>query len=250
MQILLLNPNMTAAMTIGMAKVARTVASDSVDIVTSTATKGFPYISSRAEALIAGSIVLETIAEHERTADGVIIAAFGDPGLKAAQEQFNLPIVGMAQASIVTASLLGERFSIVTFTPLMSRWYLDSVLDSGLTDRFLGVKTPEAGKLDAFADQSSMETELLSLINKTIDDDGADVVILGGAPLAGMAMRLQSEVDALLLDPISSAISLLESLVRVSDKNAFSRRHSRPVKKTSTGLPEVLARSMSIAVTD
>lgn len=250
MQILLLNPNMTTAMTTSMVQVARAVASDSVNIVPSTATKGFPYISSRAEALIAGSIVLETIAAYEDTADGVIIAAFGDPGLKAAKEQFNLPIVGMAQASIVTAALLGERFSIVTFTPLMSRWYLDSVEDSGLMDRFLGVKTPEADKLDAFAGQSSMETELLRLINKTIDDDGADVVILGGAPLAGMATRLQGQVNALLLDPISSAISLIESLVKVSDKNAFCRRHSRPVKKTSTGLPEALAKSMSIDVTD
>lgn len=227
-----------------MANVAHSIASDNVEIVPVTAPKGFPYISSRAEAQIAGAFALETIAEHEHDVDAVIIAAFGDPGLKAAREQFNLPIVGMAQASIMTAALLGEQFSIVTFTPLMSRWYVDSVEDSGLSGKFLGVRTPDANKLDAFAEQSTMETELLRLVNQSVSEDRADVVILGGAPLAGMASKMQSQVNALLLDPISSAVVLAESLVKVSDKSAFGNRHSRPAFKESTGLSQALTEAM------
>jgi allantoin racemase len=244
MRILLLNPNMSSAMTHIMANVAHSIASDNVEIVPVTAPKGFPYISSRAEAQIAGAFALETIAEHEHDVDAVIIAAFGDPGLKAAREQFNLPIVGMAQASIMTAALLGEQFSIVTFTPLMSRWYVDSVEDSGLSGKFLGVRTPDANKLDAFAEQSTMETELLRLVNQSVSEDRADVVILGGAPLAGMASKMQSQVNALLLDPISSAVVLAESLVKVSDKSAFGNRHSRPAFKESTGLSQALTEAM------
>lgn len=245
MQLLLINPNMSATMTDTMMQVANEVATDGVSVTGITASRGFPYISSRAEAQIAGALVLEMIAEHEHSADAVIIAAFGDPGLQAAREQFNLPIVGMAQAAIVTAAMLGERFSIVTFTPLMSRWYIDSVKSSGHADSFLGVRTPSANKLDAFAEQKSMEVELLRLINLSIDEDGADVVILGGAPLAGMAQRLQSQVSVLLVDPISSAVVLADALAKVSDKNAFSRRHSRPAAKSSTGLSPALSDAIS-----
>lgn len=231
-------------MTNTMATVAHSFASDNVEIIPVTATKGFPYISSRAEAQIAGAFALETIADHEDDVDAVIIAAFGDPGLKAAREQFNLPIVGMAQASIAAAALLGEQFSIVTFTPLMSRWYIDSVEDSGLSSKFLGVRTPEANTLDPFADQSTMDTELLRLVNQSVSEDRADVVILGGAPLAGMASKMQSQVNTLLLDPISSAVALAESLVKLSDKAAFANRHSRPAFKESTALSQALTKSM------
>lgn len=231
-------------MTNTMASVAHTFASVGVEIVPVTAHKGFPYISSRAEAQIAGAFALETIAEHEHDVDAVIIAAFGDPGLKAAREQFNLPIVGMAQASIMTAALLGEQFSIVTFTALMSRWYIDSVEDSGLSSKFLGVRTPDANTLNAFAGQSTMEGELLRLVNHSISEDRADVVILGGAPLAGMASKMQPQVNTLLLDPISSAVALAESLVKLSDKAAFGNRHSRPAFKESTGLSHALTESM------
>lgn len=244
MRLLLVNPNTTSSMTDSMLEVAGAISSSTTEIIPLTATKGVPYISSRAEAQIAGAIVLEMIAEQKNEIDAVVIAAFGDPGLLAAREQFNLPIVGMAQASLLSACLLGERISIVTFTPLMSRWYLDSVKASAVEKFFVGVRTPSMEKLNAFAEQASMETELRKLVNLSIEEDGADVVILGGAPLAGMAPRMQSQVNCILLDPISCAVSMAESLVKLSDKSAFANRHSRPASKESIGLSDTLAQAL------
>ena len=73
MKILLLNPNMTQSMTDNMAAIARAAVGDAAEIITVTATRGFPYIASRAEAQIAGSQVLEMIAEHESSVDAVVI---------------------------------------------------------------------------------------------------------------------------------------------------------------------------------
>ena len=131
-RILLVNPNMTEAMTDRMAAVARAAVGDRAEIVTRTAPRGFPYIASRAEAQVAGAIALETIAEAVGGCDAVILAAFGDPGLTAARELFDVPVVGMAQAACLTATMLGETFSVVTFTPLMTRWYADCVRATGL----------------------------------------------------------------------------------------------------------------------
>lgn len=241
MRLLVLNPNMSVSMTDKMAQVANQIASENTEIVPATATTGFPYISSRAESQVAGTIALEIIAEHDDSVDGVVIAAFGDPGLVAARELFCLPIVGMAESSLSVAALLGERISIVTFTPVMSRWYVDSVSNIGLSHRFLGVRTPPANKLGAFDQQADMKHELLKLINAAVEQDGADVVILGGAPLAGMASELQPEVTALLLDPVSCAVSQLETLVRLTTRDAFLHHHSRPAPKESVELPAKLA---------
>lgn len=61
---------------------------DRAEIITTTENSGSPYISSLAEAQIAGAKVLETIAAYREKVDAVIIAAFGDPGLAAARDLF------------------------------------------------------------------------------------------------------------------------------------------------------------------
>ena len=46
--------------------------------------------------------------------DAVISDCFGDPGVKAARELVDIPVIGPAEASFLLASALGHRFSVVT----------------------------------------------------------------------------------------------------------------------------------------
>lgn len=234
MRLLLINPNMTESMTHGMTDVARETAGPEVEIVPLTATSGFPYIASRAEAQIAGAMVLETIASHRRDVDAVIIAAFGDPGLTAARELFDLPIVGMAEAAVMTAAMLGERFSVVTFSPHMARWYDACVRQTGLGTRFTGVRYPKTPPetLDNVA--GALRSDLIDLARKATATDGADVVILGGAPLAGLAPQIADETLGILVDPIAAATAQALALARLSPN--YRNRTSRPAAKPSSGL--------------
>lgn len=243
MRILLVNPNMTQSMTDAMAAVARKVAGDRAEIVPLTAPRGFPYIASRAEAQVAGAITLEMIAENLDGVDAVVIAAFGDPSLAGAKELFDIPIIGMAEAAVMTAAMLGERFSIVTFSPVMTRWYTDCVMDSGLGSRFAGVRTPDihAGNVaDAARD---MRGELVKLAQHAVAVDGADVVILGGAPLAGLAPEIDGEIPAIVIDPIASAVAQAMSLASLGVR--FDGRACKPVAKASVGLSGALAQVIS-----
>ena len=69
MKILLINPNTSANMTERMVRAAADVLAPDVELVAITATRGMPYIASRAEAVIAGAITLEMLAEHHRGTD-------------------------------------------------------------------------------------------------------------------------------------------------------------------------------------
>jgi len=238
MRILLINPNMTEAMTASMTKVARSVAGPDAEIVPLTATTGFPYIASRAEAQISGANVLEMIADHRQQADAVIIAAFGDPGLVAARELFDLPIVGMAEAAVLTAAMLGERFAIVTFTPDMVRWYTDSVRQTGLEARFTGVRCPMAPPASVENVAQALRDDLLALVHEATSQDGADVVILGGAPLAGLAQKLAGAAPGILIDPIAAATAQAISLIRLAPR--YHNRIGRPAAKSSAGLGPAL----------
>ena len=250
MRLLLLNPNTSTSMTDRLSKVARAAAPSGVVIEPATATRGFPYIASRVEAQVAGAIALEDIAARlerdEEPVDGIIVAAFGDPGVRAARELFDVPVVGMAEAAIVSATLVGDRFAVVTFTPLMRRWYLDCVHDSGLGGRCTGVVTlpRQALEIDAVAERLSAELEALA--SACIVDDMADSVILGGAPLAGLASRLQPGVPGPLIDPVTVAVGQAITLVGAVESDALRRRHARPAPKPSAGLPGPLARAVAV----
>jgi len=243
MRILLLNPNMTDAMTVAMTRVAVGVAGEAAEIVSLTAKTGFPYIASRAEAQIAGAQVLEQIAEYQDQVDAVIIAAFGDPGLVAARELFDLPVVGMAEAAVMTAALLGERVSVVTFSPHMVRWYTECIRQTGLAARFTGVRCPEAAPPSIAEVADTGRAELIELIRQATSLDGADVVILGGAPLAGLATKIAAEAPGLLVDPIAAATTQAMGLARLAP--SYARRVGRPEGKASLGLGPALTATIA-----
>ncbi|MEO1455015.1 MAG: aspartate/glutamate racemase family protein [Pseudomonadota bacterium] len=247
MRILLINPNMTEAMTVSMTAVARSVAGQDADIVPLTATSGFPYIASRAEAQISGANVLEMIAEHLESVDAVIIAAFGDPGLGAARELFDLPVVGMAEAAVISAAMLGERFSIVTFSPHMVRWYTDCVRQTGLEARFTGVRCPADAPSSVDDVAEALRDDLIHLVNDATARDGADVVILGGAPLAGLAQDLSGQAPGILIDPVAAATAQAMSLIRLAPD--YGHRTGRPAAKSASGLGQALTDVIAGAAT-
>jgi len=244
MRILMVNPNMTQAMTDNMAAIARGVAGQGAEIVPVTAERGFPYVASRAEAQIAGAIALELIAEHRAGADAVILAAFGDPGLAGARELFDLPVIGMAEAAVMTAAMLGETFSIVTFSPLMARWYSDCVALTGLAARFHGVRAPASKQVDLGEVKAGLRADIVALARTAVEDDGADVVILGGAPLAGLAPEIAAEVSGVVLDPISAATA--QALALGALATPLRGRARRPAAKSSVGLAPALSRTIAM----
>ena len=117
MNILLLNPNTRSDITDLMLTVGQRAASPGTSLIPLTAPRGVPYISTRAEAQIGGAVSLEMLAEHHRDVDAAIIAAFGDPGLFAARELFDIPVVGMAEAAMLTACMAGRRFGLRDLCP-------------------------------------------------------------------------------------------------------------------------------------
>lgn len=239
MKILLLNPNMSVEMTSQMGDVAATVAAPDSELILATAQRGFPYISSRAEAEIAGTIVLEMIAQNRARVDAIIIAAYGDPGLNAARELFDIPVVGMAEAAMLTACMLGNKFSLVTFSEDLVPWYRESLTVAGLSSRLASIRVPPAEFKSVLNVQSELHAPLRAEVADAAIQDQADVVILGGAPLAGLADRL-NDAPAVLVDPISAAVKQAEALVRVAPRGACAGSMKRPPGKTSQGLDDCL----------
>ena len=240
MRLLLLNPNTTEALTERLAASARTVLSSDVDLVLATASRGFPYISSRAEAQIAGGLVLEMMAERIGAFDAAVIAAFGDPGLSAARELFDLPVTAMAEASMFAALPLGRRFAFVTFASRLAPWYEEQVAFAGLEGRFAGCFVPDA----ALGNLSTVAEEMRGVLTETCREAAAqaDVLILAGAPIAGLAADIADDVPAILLDPIKAASLQAVAQAKLSVRGSHSGTYARPPGKENSGIAQALSR--------
>lgn len=241
MRILLLNPNTSQSITDILAAAAIPAAAQGTEIVPVTAPRGVPYISSRAEAQIGGAIALEMLAERAGTYDAAIIAAFGDPGLFAARELFDVPVIGMSEAAMLTACMLGKRFGIVTFAAAMEAWYRDCVEHHGLSGRCAGIRCLEGGFNSIDDVQDEKESALIALANKSVSLDDAEVIILAGAPLSGLAAKVADRIPVPLVDQAAAAVKQAEALVTLKPRKAVEGGYRRPGAKPSTGLAAALA---------
>jgi allantoin racemase len=240
-KILLLNPNTTRAVTDLLYSAAAKVASPGTELVAVTAGRGVPYIATRAEAQIGGAIALEMLAAADAGVDAAIIAAFGDPGLFGARELFDFPVVGLAEAAMFTACMLGRKFAIVTFARALGPWYQECVTMHGMDARCAGIRTLD-GAFKSISDvQGEKEEMLVALANCAVEQDDADVVILSGAPLAGLADKVRDRIPVPVVDPTAAAVRQAETLVTLKPRKAIAGTFRRPDPKPTIGLAEPLA---------
>ncbi len=241
MRILVLNPNFSVEVTARLEAAARQAAAPGTVICTATAPRGVPYIATRAEAQIGGAIALEMLAERHRDFDAAIIAAFGDPGLFGARELFDIPVIGMAEASMLTACMLGRRFAIVTFARALGPWYQECVDMHGMTGRCAGIRMLDDPFETIGGVQDEKEEHLAQLARQAALDLEADAIILAGAPLAGLAARLRNRVPVPVVDQMAAAVKQAEALVALNLRKATEGAFRRPEAKPTMGLPEALA---------
>ena len=126
-RLLLINPNISESVSALIADEARRTASPGTSIDVITAPFGMAYIETRFEALIGAYAVAQLAAEHYSKADAIVVAAFGDPGLPAIRELVPIPVVGMSEAALSSACLLGQRFSIIAISSRITAWYRETV---------------------------------------------------------------------------------------------------------------------------
>jgi Asp/Glu/hydantoin racemase len=241
MKILVANPNTSTGVTDRLVASGKLVAGAGTELIPMTAPRGVPYIATRAEAAIGSAVFLEMLAEKRGTFDAAICAAFGDPGLGGARELFDFPVVGMAEAAMLVACTLGRSFGIVSFSKSLEPWFAEIVAWHGLSGRCAAIRTLDEAFKSIDDVQEEKEQVLVELANRTVANDQADVIILAGAPLAGLANTIRERVPVPLVDGIQAAVTMAEGLVRLNPRKATAGTFRRPGPKDSKGLASALA---------
>jgi allantoin racemase len=242
MQLLLINPNTSAAITELVLAEARKVASPATVLSAATGRFGGRYIATRATYAIAGHAALDAYAEHRASADAVVLACFGDPALLALKEIAHQPVVGMAEASCLAAAALGGRFAIVTGGERWGPMLREFVAAIGLSEQLATVHTVAPSGADIARDPDAALALLAEACRTCVAHSGADSIILGGAGLAGLADRIAPHVPVPLIDSLSAAVRRAEMLTGLKTQPADA---PVPVHAPTHGLSRPLADLLS-----
>jgi Asp/Glu/hydantoin racemase len=200
------------------------------------------YVENRIEAAIAGHAVLDALATHMDGHDAAIVAAFGDPGLGAAREFADIPVFGIEESALLIAWTLGRRISIVCLTPRLGRWYQECAEEHGLAGRLVSVRALDVPIPDITRAKAQLRERLLEECNRAIEEDKAEVIIFGGAPIAGLAREAALEIPVPTLDGVSCAVRLAEAVAGLHPRSPSRGSFARPLPKPAQGLSPALMR--------
>jgi Asp/Glu/hydantoin racemase len=201
-RLLVINPNTTQSITDLVARHVGAAVGPGFEIVPATGAFGCAYITSEACFAVGAHAALDCLERHGAGCDAVLLACFGDPGLFALKETSRVPVLGLAEASMLEATETAGRFSIVTggaaWKPMLERF----AAQLGYADRLASVRTVALTGGQIAADPEAALATLADECRLAAERDGARTVILGGAGLVGLAARLADRVPVPVLDSV------------------------------------------------
>ncbi len=212
--VLVINPNTNTATTKMMCTVAQCELAE-FSVMGATAARGPKMITddeelknSRRYATAAG---LSEFMEHPEIV-GVIVAAYGDPGREVLADLLPVPVVGLAESSILSAAEAAEPFGIATSTPGLVNSIIALVDDYRGDVEFTGVELTSSSPTILAANPDRQFEELRAAVIACVDK-GARAVIIGGGPLSETARRLAALDVSRVIEPVPAACVRLRGLL-------------------------------------
>jgi allantoin racemase len=219
MRILVLNPNTTASMTEKIGAAARRVASPGTEIVARNPAMGPASIEGFYDEAICLPGMLEVIRTTPDV-DGVVIACFDDTGLDAARCLTDKPVVGIGEAAYHMASMISNKFSVITTLGRSVPALEHNLHKYGLSARCARVRSSEVAVLELEEQGSDATNRISDEIAVAMAEDRAEAIVLGCAGMTDLTEFLSARHGLPVLDGVVCALTLCESLIRLKLKTS------------------------------
>jgi len=165
------------------------------------------------DELIAAAGVVDVIRQSDGYYDAFVVNCFADPGVAAAREVVEVPVVGAGEASIALAAMLGHKFGIVAINKKYEALFEQKVACLGLERRFAGSIGINI-RLNEFLTRRDITRKAISeAARRLIDEMDADVVVLGCTGMLSFAEEIRYELAVPVVEPAVTALKTAELLI-------------------------------------
>ena len=240
---LVLNPNTSEGMTAEIEATAKRVFLPPWSCIVASAPAGPESLESWSDYHLASIAVLPVVEKHPDVA-GIVLACFGDPGLYLLKESCSVPVVGIAEASMSLAVLLGARFGILAGMRRAVELMDSMVRTYGLESRYAGTVSLEMRVLDFDKDRSAT-LNVLERASHGLRDKGAEVLLLGCAGLTTFVGELQTKVEMPVIDPVEAGCRMLQTLCAAGLNTSHIGLYSKPAPQNMQRLEKLFSSEMA-----
>ncbi|CAM02663.1 allantoin racemase [Saccharopolyspora erythraea NRRL 2338] len=236
MRIVIANVNTTEAVTEAVRQQAMKAAGPGTEVVAVTPSFGPESVEGSFESYLAAVAVMDRVAAVREPFDAVVLAGFGEHGKEGLAELFGVPVVDITEAAAHVAGLLGRNYAVVTSLRRTLGQIEDRLRVAGLAERCVSLRATDLPVLELEADPDLAARRIAEQAVQAVDVDRADVICLGCAGMAGLAEHVEEATSVPVVDGVTAAVGLAETLVRLGLRSSPSA-YPAPRRKTITGWP-------------
>ena len=219
MRILVINPNTTVSMTKKIGEASERAATAGTKVVAVNPKEGPASIEGYFDEALSLAGLISVVREH-KDYDAIVLACFDDTGLEAVRCMTDAPVLGIGEAAFHMASMLSNKFSVVTTLSRSVPAIEHNLVRYGLATRCAKVRASEVAVLDLESDNGNARQKISAEIRNAIEIDNAEAIVLGCAGMTDLAANLALQHGLPVLDGVACAINLAESLVRLGLKTS------------------------------
>ncbi|WP_339467852.1 aspartate/glutamate racemase family protein [Pseudomonas sp. EL_65y_Pfl1_R83] len=242
MRILVVNVNTTESITETIAQQARAVAAPGTEIVGLTPYFGAESVEGNFESYLAALAVMDRVMAYDQPFDAVIQAGYGEHGREGLQELLNVPVVDITEAAASTAMFLGHAYSVVTTLDRTVPLIEDRLKLAGLYQRCASVRASGMAVLELEEDPLAAMEAIVRQAELAIREDKAEVICLGCGGMAGLDEQIRQRTGVPVVDGVTAAVTIAESLVRLRLSTSKIRTYATPRPKKIIGWPGMFGR--------
>lgn len=206
--IIVINPNSTTACTDAIDAAMQPLRMEGgPDIECVTMNEGPPGVESQHDS---DSIIMplcDYMRGRDNDAGAFVIACFSDPGLHAARETTDHPVLGIAESAYMTAMTQGEKFGVISILEPSVKRHGRYVRQIGLEQRCAGDRAIGLGVVE-LSQEGIVLDRMIETGRALRDEDGADVLILGCAGMARYRDRVSDALSMPVVEPTQSAVAM------------------------------------------
>ncbi len=174
------------------------------------------------EALIADEVLHQVKQGENDGYDAAVIGCFYDPFIRPAREICEKMIVtAPAEACMSLAAILGHKFSVIVGRNKWIPEMHENVVKLGLESRLASFRSLGLGVEDFHANEGVTENKMREQVRLAVEEDRAEVIILGCTMQFGFYRQLQEEFQVPVLDAMIAPLKYAEFLTDVKAKTGW-----------------------------
>lgn len=233
-KVMVINPNSSVSMTELLRNTCSNLiaAPGVIEFLTSdSAPKSIEGFSDGALAANGLSRIVTKLENQPSAPMSYVVACFDDTGVNALRELTEAPVIGIGEAACQAASLLGQRFIVMTSLARSISIIENNLHHYGLDRRCSGVFASNLPVLQLESDPSALD-QVCDAARQSLARTGAEVLVLGCAGMSRWVKPLNKSLGVPVIDGVSVGIKIAESLVDLGLQTSKCLSYRFPETKT------------------